>query len=49
MNTNFKWSHTKRIVNELKNKLEFPYGNSMICAIRVSKNIMNCIEKHASQ
>lgn len=36
-----------RVLNETKNILTYPYGMSMICAIRISKKLLNLISNYA--
>jgi hypothetical protein len=43
------WCHWKRVFDETKNKLTEPFAISMTCAIRVSDNLLNCIEKYADK
>ena len=39
------WYHWKRVFNECE--LELPYCNSMVCAIRCSKKLLNIIQNYA--
>ena len=39
------WDNMKKLIN----KIELPWNWSMVCAIRVSKNLLACIEKYATE
>jgi hypothetical protein len=42
--TDWHWNHINRQI-----QIQPPYSFSMICAIRVSKKLMNCIEEYANK
>ena len=46
-NINFDWFFTKHTFEEFQYSIEPPYAKSLICAIRVSKKMMDLIEEYA--
>ena len=46
---NMKRWHWKLVTKQLKDKFELPYVSSMICAIRCSKKLLNCIFDFANK
>ena len=44
------WGHWNLILSQTKEtNITFPYGKSMICAIRCSKKLLYCINEHATR